>query len=228
MKSYIIVIEGSDGSGRETQTKELVAKLKKEKYNVLSHSFPSKESPSAGPARMFLEGELGESDTCLDPYQASVLFATDRLCSMKKFEKHLSEGGILVLDKYVSGNKIRQGPKFENPKERAKFFEWVEDFEYGTLKLPEPDLVFYLDVPSFVSKDIIEKKRLKKGKTVQEVADIHEKTLKNIDKMNEVGRMLAEKSHWELIRCVNAQGERLPIADIHKQIYEEVSKLISK
>ena len=151
MKGKIIVIEGTDGSGKATQANLLCEFLKSKGENCILQSFPNYDSPSSGPVKMYLSGELSENANEVSAYQSSVLFAVDRLCTMQKLKIHLDEGGIVVMDRYVQSNMTHQAGKIQDGKERDKFLDWLSDFEFGLLDLPKPDFVMFLDVPVEVS-----------------------------------------------------------------------------
>ena len=55
----LIVIDGLDGSGKNTQSKLLYQKLLKEGKKVRLVSFPDYESPACSPVKMYLGGEFG-------------------------------------------------------------------------------------------------------------------------------------------------------------------------
>ena len=95
----LIVIEGLDGSGKSTQYELLAARLEAEGYDFRKVSFPDYESDSSALVKMYLSGEFGEKDTSLNAYQGSVLFAVDRLCTMKLLENEIQDG-FIVLDRY--------------------------------------------------------------------------------------------------------------------------------
>ncbi|MGL5713480.1 MAG: thymidylate kinase, partial [Paraclostridium sp.] len=137
----IIVIEGTDGSGKETQTKLMVAKMfgKKE---VWCQSFPHYHSGGCTPVKMYLEGELGELSE-INGYAASVMFAIDRYVTFKTLlDKKIKEVDFLILDRYTTSNMIYQSSKFDFTIDATRMVDWVEDLEYNKLGLPKPDLVF--------------------------------------------------------------------------------------
>jgi dTMP kinase len=84
MKGIIISIEGTDGSGKHTQQQLLLNDLKELGYSVFDQSFPNYDSDSSMPVKMYLNGELGDNANCLNAYEASALYAVDRLCTYKK------------------------------------------------------------------------------------------------------------------------------------------------
>ena len=141
----IIVIEGVDGSGKETQSKMLTERLLENGYKVKMQSFPNYNSPSSEPVKMYLGGQFGGADS-MDAYQSSVLFSVDRLCTMMLYKNYLASGGNMVLDRYTPSNIIHQCTKIAEG-EWDEFTCWLEGLEYGKMKLPRPDIVVYLSMP---------------------------------------------------------------------------------
>jgi len=140
---FVVVIEGTDGSGKHTQTEALFNRLKEENYNVKMFSFPNYDSPSSSAVKMYLNGELGSSND-VDAYQASILYATDRLCTyLSELKDFYENGGIIVFDRYVTANILHQAGKIDDRDEVDKFLKWLDDLEFGTLKLPRPNTVIF-------------------------------------------------------------------------------------
>ena len=126
MKFY--AIEGTDGSGKKTQIKKLYDYLKSQGADVHIVSFPDYDSPSSAPVKMYLSGEFGDDPNVLDAYQASTLFAADRICKMTKLLPQLKPDAIILFDRYVQSNMLHQAGKIQGRKERENFIRWVDDF----------------------------------------------------------------------------------------------------
>ena len=77
----LIVIEGTDSSGKETQTRKLYERLEKEITNVRKLSFPNYKSPACEPVKMYLAGAFGDNALDINPYPVSTMFAIDRYAS---------------------------------------------------------------------------------------------------------------------------------------------------
>lgn len=219
---FIINIEGTDGCGKHTQSEKLVEALKNMGKEVITQSFPNYDSPSSGAVKMYLGGEFGDTASCLDAYQASALFAIDRLCTMKKLDM---KNKIVVLDRYTNSNLTFQNTKILDKKERDKFEEWLLDFEFGTLKLPVPDVVIFLDMPVEKSIELAHaRKELKTGGK----KDIHEADDKYLEHCYKVGMETAKKYGWTIVSCVDENGSIKTIKDIHKNILEIVLEKLNK
>lgn len=190
-KGKLIVIEGGDGSGKATQAKLLLQFLKNKKIPAVHISFPRYQSHWGKLIEKYLLGEFG-NPTKLDPYFAAMLYANDRLAFRDELKKLLTDGKIVVCDRYVPSNIGHQSVKIKNPKSKIKFIEWLEDFEYGYLGIPREDVVVYLSVPAAVSQ------KLMKGR----VKDEHESNLGYATEVVEVYEWLAKnKKHWVKINC---------------------------
>lgn len=216
---YIIVIEGTDGSGKKTQTEKLYERLKTARVGVSKFSFPNYDSPSSGPVKMYLNGDFGDSADSIDAYQASALYAVDRLCSYNtEIKQHYESGEVVILDRYTTANMLHQAGKIHDIDERNRFLDWLTDFEFNTLKLPKPDKVIFLDVPVDVSKKLANARaELKSGQS----QDVIEKDKEHLTKAYNNGKYIAEKYGWTTISCVE-DGNLRTIDDINNDIYRSV------
>lgn len=224
MKGKFIVIEGTDGSGKKTQAKILCEKLNEAGINCIVQSFPNYDSPACTPVKMYLNGEFGNIG-CLDAYQANSLYAVDRLCTMMGLKDHIENGGSIVFDRYVESTMLHQAALIENQEERDKFLDYVNDFEFGKLKLPKPDLVIFLDVPVEVSKKLADSRGEYKSGNKK---DILEQDISHLTKAYNSGKYVANKFGWTQISCLNESGNLKSIEEISNDIFEVVKKLFNK
>ena len=147
MKGKLIVIEGVDGSGKQTQSEELYQRLKNNGKKIMKISFPDYEAESSALVKMYLRGDFGDNPEEISPYVASSFFAVDRYASFQtKWKEFYQAGGIVIADRYTTSNMVHQASKIADPKERDKFLDWLYDLEFMLYKIPVPDLVFFLDV----------------------------------------------------------------------------------
>lgn len=214
----IIVIEGTDGSGKQTQTELLYNFLLKQGKNVKKLSFPNYESDSSFFVKKYLNGELGDLNT-LSPKECSLFFATDRMLTMKEYKGFLSSGGILLLDRYVTSNMLHQASKIDDEIERNEFLSWLEKFEYEDLNLPKPDITFFLDLKPEISKKLREERGILK---VGGKKDIHEADAEYMKKCYERGIKLSKDKGWRVIKCYE-NDEILTIEEIHNKIKEVIN-----
>ena len=208
----IIDIEGTDGSGKKTQTLKLKEYLESKGKKVILISFPNYESNSSAAVKMYLNGEIGlTGKDCLDGYQTSTLYAVDRLITMSKID--LNQYDYVLFDRYVPSNMIHQSTKVKDPIALDSFLEWLEEFEYGKLKLPKPDITIFLDMPlEYSSRLAKERKEYKSGTT----KDILEQDINHLKTAYERAKYVAEKFDWLTIQCVNKTLKS--IDEIHKEI----------
>ena len=146
MKGTLIVFEGTDGSGKSTQFKLLCDRLQSQKTQFRRLVFPQYSEPSSALLRMYLGGEFGSHPSDVNAYAASTFYAVDRYAAWKKVWGSDYEAGELILsDRYTTSNAVHQGGKLPDAEQPA-FFDWLSDFEYCKLGLPQPDVVIYLDI----------------------------------------------------------------------------------
>lgn len=222
----LIIIEGTDGSGKQTQTELLYKKLKeiKGENNVKKISFPNYESRASEPVKMYLAGEFGKTAESVNAYAASVLYSVDRFASFKtEWEEFYNNGGIVISDRYTISNMIHQIPKILEKSEREKYLDWLIDLEWSKIQIPKPDIVFFLDIPFEFSQKLMKDRENKI--TGEKEKDIHEKDKNYLKNAYEVAKDLSEKYCWNVISCVNKDNLRT-IEDINDEMLEVVLKNI--
>ena len=213
----LIVIEGTDGSGKSTQFRLLSEHLEKDGTAFKHLVFPRYQEESSALIRMYLGGTFGTKPTDVNAYAASTFYAVDRYASYKMdWGSWYEEGGLVLSDRYTTSNAVHQASK--QPEETRKdFLSWLYDFEYDKLGLPRPDLVIYLDVPT----DFTEKLLRRREQNTNTTADIHEQDNEYLATCRRTGRAAAEYDGWNLISCVQ-DGAMRSIEDIHNEIYRLV------
>lgn len=225
MKGFIISIEGTDGAGKHTQQQLLSKALKELGYPVFEQSFPNYESPSAAPVKMYLGGEFGNDPNCMDPYEASALYAVDRLCTHKKtIAPHYDNGEIVLFDRYVQSNFIYQSSKIDDPEKKTEYLEYISDLEFNKFHLPRPDVVFFIEMP--VEKSL-ELARARADYKNGEAKDILEEDAAYMRKSYSNGIELAKRFGWTLIHCVDSLGNLKTIEEIHKEILEKALEVLN-
>lgn len=214
----LIVLEGTDGSGKSTQFQRLTARLEREGKQFRKLVFPQYSEPSSALIRMYLGGEFGKKPSDVGAYAASAFYSVDRYASYKKvWGRWYEEGGLVVSDRYTTSNAVHQASK-EPPEKQQDFLKWLYDFEYGKLGLPKPDLVIYLDVPT----DFTEKLMRSREAATHTHADIHEQDMEYLATCRRSGKAAAEYYGWTVIPCVR-NGAMRSIEDIHEEIYRHVA-----
>lgn len=223
MRGKLIVFEGMDGSGKGTQSRRLYEKLLSEGRKVSLVSLPDYDSPSSTLLKMYLNGEFGETPDSVNCYVASAFFAVDRVASyMTKWSAALQNGEIIILDRYTTSNMVHQTSKLPREKWDA-YLDWLCDFEFNKLKLPVPDLTFYLRVTA----DVSERQLAVRYKNDEAKKDIHEKDEKYLRKCEKSGMYSAEKYGWRVIECVK-DGAMRSVDDIGNEVCSEVSALLKE
>ena len=219
----LIVIEGTDGSGKSTQFKKLTEHLTADGKVFQKLVFPQYSEPSSALIRMYLGGEFGTNPSDVNAYAASAFYAVDRYASYQKaWGNWYKEGGLVLSDRYTPSNAVHQASK--EPKERQpEFLKWLYEFEYDRLGLPCPDLVIYLDVPT----DFTEKLLRSREAATNTYADIHEQDMQYLATCRETGRTAAKYYGWSVISCVR-DGEMRSIEDIHEEIYRLVKNCLEE
>ncbi len=217
----LIVIEGVDSSGKETQTKLLFEYLQNNGLSTKKISFPDYESDFCMPVKGYLAGELGDNPDDVNAYAASSFYAIDRYASYKRdWGKFYESGGIIVCDRYVTSNIVHQAMKIKGDK--TAFIEWLSDYEYEKLGLPRPDMVIFLDMPP-VAAQFLMKNRANKI-TGEAQKDIHEKNSDYLTAAYNNAVDVAEKCGWKRVVCAEELNIRT-IEDIHKEIISIVESI---
>lgn len=193
----LIVIEGSDGSGKATQTRKLYNRLLDLEVNVRRVSFPNYESESSALIRMYLRGDFGGDAEAINPYAVATFYAVDRFANFFEWGKFYREGGIVLSDRYIESNMVYQAAKLTKRGEREKFLKWLEDLEYRRYELPRADLTIFLDMPPEVSAIL----RRERGRE-----DIHENDAAYMTKVYNTYKELAQRYDWKVVDC--AQGNQ--------------------
>lgn len=219
----LIVIEGTDGSGKSTQFKKVVERLEAEGKPFRRLVFPRYSEESSALIRMYLGGAFGSNPGDVNAYAASAFYAVDRYASYKQdWGQWYEDGGFVISDRYTTSNAVHQASK-ESGEKQAEFLKWLYEFEYDKLGLPRPDLVIYLDVPT----DFTEKMMRSREAATNTNADIHEKDLAYLATCRKAGRDAAAYYGWAVINCVK-DGQMRSIEDIHEEIYRLITQCMEE
>lgn len=220
MKGKLIVIEGTDCSGKETQSNLLIEKLKKESIRIEKFSFPNYNSPTGkiigGPylgKSYICEGWFEEGAPNVDPKVSALYYAADRLYNIDKIKFLLENGVNVILDRYVFSNMAHQGGKIENEKERNEMYEWLENLEFNLLNLPKPDIGVFLHMPFECSLE------LKKNR--EEELDQNELDKNHLINAENAYKEVAKKYNFYTIEC--NEGTRIKtIEEINEDLYNHI------
>jgi dTMP kinase len=198
-RGKLVIIEGTDASGKETQTARLYNNLLNAKFSVYRSSFPRYDTPSGkivgGPF-------LGKPEICdsyfdmpseLDPKASSLLYVFDRLCNKPELMKSLYENDFSILDRYIYSNKGMQGGKLPTIEERVKLWGELDYLEHEYAGLPKADIVIFLHMPYLVGMELKSRMNVKKDRVEQDP-----NYLKNSE---QAYLQLAELDNWKKISC---------------------------
>ena len=218
----LIVIEGTDGSGKSTQFRLLSERLAADGVTFQHIVFPRYREDSSALIRMYLGGQFGEKPSDVNAYAASSFYAVDRYASYKKvWGEWYEQGGLILSDRYTPSNAVHQASK-ESQESRGEYLRWLYEFEYDKLGLPRPDLTIYLDVPTEFTQMLMRRREADTGTH----ADIHEQDLAYLATCRETGRQAAAFYGWTVIQCVR-DGAMRSIEDIHEEIYQHVKACLN-
>lgn len=214
----LIVIEGTDGSGKSTQFRMLTQRLQNENKPFQRLVFPQYSEESSALIRMYLGGQFGSSPSDVNAYAASTFYAVDRYASYKKvWGQWYENGGLVVSDRYTTSNAVHQASKEPDGKKEV-FLKWLYELEYDHMGLPKPDLVIYLDVPTDFTETMLRSREA----STNTKADIHESDMQYLATCREMGKLAAGYYGWTVISCVE-NGKMRTIEDIHNEIYSRVA-----
>lgn len=233
MNGKLIVIEGVDCSGKETQSKLLETYFLKKGVKVARYSFPNYDSPTG---RIFGACYLGKKELCekyligldgfflegasvVDPYVASLYVAADRKYNIAPIKRRLEEGYVVILDRYVYSNMAYQGGKIDDFEERSKFYHSMEVLEFDLLGLPKPELVIFLYLPFQYVMGLRENRK--------EVADQHERDDEYLKRVEE--SYLELLSQYGFCRVDGVEdGVLLQPEEVHKRLVRTINRFYEK
>ena len=222
MKGKIIVVEGTDCSGKETQSKLLEERLNSIGKKCVRFDFPNYESPTGkiiggaylgkpeiGPS-FFKEGAVN-----VEPHVVCLYYAAGRKYAMPEIEKYLNDDYYVILDRYTTSNLAHQGSKIHDKDERFNMYQWIDKLEYWLLGLPKPDKTIFLHVPL---ENTLELRKNRKS------IDEHEKSPEYLKRAEESYLELSELYNWDKIECIRNNKLR-SVEDINNEIMKIIEKM---
>lgn len=221
MNGKLIVFEGTDGSGKATQTRLLCQALEEKGIPFKKLDFPRYQEDSSALIRLYLKGAFGQHPDDVNAYAAATFYAVDRYASYKQdWGSFYEAGGLLIADRYTTSNAVHQTPKLPK-EEREKFLNWLFDFEYHLLGLPEPTRVLYLDLPTDLTEQMMRRREHQTGTK----ADIHEQDDAYLRQCRENAEAVVRYCSWQKIDCAR-DGKIRSAEDIHAEVLERVKDLL--
>ncbi len=224
-KGKFVVIDGTDGSGKATQTQRLVETLKTEGYMVEMADFPQYGKKSAGLVEDYLNGKYGQ----VSPQAASIFYAVDRFDASFQIKKWLEEGKIVVCNRYVTANAGHQGGKIADDIDRMKFFRWLDNLEYGIFNIPKPDLNIILHMPAEMAQKLVDQKSASSREYVGgKKRDLHEADLDHLKNAEHVYMEIAKLfPNTKLVECVQ-EDKLLTKDEVHNKVWALVRRIALK
>jgi len=219
-----LVVEGIDGSGKSTQIKLMMKYFDENGIPFRYIHFPRTDAPVYGELiGRFLRGDLGNLNT-VDPYLVALLYAGDRKDASAVIRQWLTEGYLVLLDRYVYSNIAFQCAKLEHLEQQEKLRDWILELEFSYNQLPKPDLNILLDVPfSFTQKKLAGTRISSEREYLQGLRDIHEEDL---DFQRRVRKMyLWQAQHCtdlKVVSCIDNRGEMLKHEIIFSRILDAI------
>ena len=217
----LIVIEGTDGSGKSTQFRLLTQRLENENIAFQKIVFPQYSEPSSALIRMYLGGEFGTNPSDVNAYAASSFYAVDRYASYKKaWGQWYEQGGLVVCDRYTTSNAVHQCSKL--PQEQwEEYLHWLFDYEFRLLGLPAPDRVIYLQVDPAVSQRLM----TQRYHGDESKKDVHEKDTAYLARSRAAAEFCARHLGWDTVHCTSGDAMR-SIEDIQQEVQQLARKTL--
>ena len=192
----MIVFEGLDASGKETQTRLLKKKLESMNHKVETIDFPNYTSKIGKMIKQYLQ-EKQE----FNKYAVGLLYAADRYDQSDKINSWLSEGKDVICDRYFYSNIAYQGTRMP--------IDWLITLDS---KLPKPDCVIYLDIS--ISE-------IRKRKNPE---DKHEKDISYLENVKSIyDRIISDELHVDDVKWHKINAMK-PVSEVHEDVMSVVSK----
>ena len=222
MAGKIIVVEGTDCSGKETQTKLLEKKLNENGKKCIRFEFPMYDTPTGkivgGP--YLGKSEIGkcyfdEGAVNVDPHVVCLYYAADRKYNMPKIKEYVDMDYYVLLDRYTTSNLAHQGSKIVDKDERFNMYQWIDKLEYWLLGLPKPDKTILLHVPYENTIELMKNR---------DDYDEHEKSIDHLKNAESAYIELSELYNWDRIECIR-DGKLRSVEDINSEILDIVNNM---
>ena len=226
MRGKIILIEGTDCSGKETQSRMLYEKLNNLGIKTIRIGFPDYDSPTGkiigGPylgKEYICDGWFSEGASNVDPKVSSLYYGADFLYHLNSMNEILDSGTNIILDRYFYSSFAHQGGKELNKEKRLKLYEWLEKLEFDLLGLPDADIKLFLHMPYEVALEL--------RKNRKEKPDQNESDKNHLINAENAYLEIADMYNFKTIECSDSNSPR-PINDINEEVFDFVYSNIVK
>ena len=229
-RGKLIVIDGTDGSGKATQVELLAKRLRNEGRTVKIVDFPEYYKNFFGEFIGHCLSEQYYKFLNVHPKIASVLYAADRWESKNEIENWLKKEYVIIANRYVSSNQIHQGGKIKNAKKRNNFIKWLDKMEYEVFNIPRPDITLYLNLPIEIVLKLLKDRDSSKMKRayLKKKKDVHEKDVNFlVNSRKSALKLVKEIPNFVKVEC-SEKGKILSREQVHEMIYEKVKKVLKK
>ena len=223
-----IVLEGLDGAGKSTQIAKLKALFTERGVESEYLHFPRFDAPVYGDLiARFLRGDLGSVEQ-VNPYLVALLYAGDRADCAKTINGWLSEGKVVIVDRYVYSNIGYQCAKLTAGDERNALRDWILRTEFEQFAIPRPDLSLFLDVPfSFTERKLTEQREGDDRSYLNGQKDIHEASLDLQRRVREVYlETAAVGDDLKVVDCSTEEGAMASPEQIFERIMDHLCPLL--
>jgi dTMP kinase len=217
----LVVIGGSDYSGKATQSEQLQKNLTTAGFRTWQSSFPRYDTPTGkivgGPLLgkpHIGPGFFPEGAGKVPPKVAAMYYVADRMYNIAEIKQALEDHDVVILDRYSESNMAHQAGKLPTAAAREAMFEWLEHLEYDMCELPRPDVGIVLHIPR-ESIDALRKNRAEK-------ADEVERDREYLDNSTAAYLEMAKRFDYHVINCADQQGALRSIDDIAQEVFELV------
>lgn len=222
MKGKLIVIEGTDCSGKETQTNMLFNRMQQDNIDIFKYYYPHYEDPTGkiigGPylgKEHIGRGFFEEGAASVDPKVSALYYAADFKYSSPMIIDKLNKGTNVILDRYIFSTFAHQGGKISNKEKRLQNYQWLDNLFFKFLELKKPDLVILLYMP-FEYAEILKKNRVERP-------DQNESSKQHLIDAERAYLELAEIYNFKIINCVEKKVLKT-IDQINNEVYEIVKE----
>ena len=225
-RGVFIVIEGTDGSGKGTQFKQLAESLAADGHDVALFDFPRYDQPSSYFVGKYLNGDYGSAEA-VGPYTGSLFYALDRYDAARGIRAALNAGKVVLANRFTGSNMAHQGTKFNNPEERRGYYIWLDNLEFEMLRIPRPDLNLVLRVPAETAQQLVDRKPAADRTYTDKKRDLHEADLEHLQRAVAVYDELCQLFPKDFTRldCVR-DGKLMEISAIAKLIRNTVLPIL--
>lgn len=220
-RGTLIVIEGSDGSGKTEQTRLLCQYLKQKKIPFVMFDFPQYNSFYGQLVGRRLAGEFGKN---IPPEYAALPYALDRLMVKERLKQALSSGKHVIANRYISSNTAHMSA-LAQPGKRQQVMDWIGQMEYGVNGMPKADLTFFLWMKQSIAKKLLVKKgaRVYLGKKKKDLHEANHKFME--DSIRQYLKIAQKDKKWQVIKCFQGYLPKT-IDQIHKELVKSIKNHI--